>query len=126
MQWIILYFQRKEGEVVDIVLATKYNPVKEQCDEDPLVTADNSKIDLNRLDNHQLKWIAISRDLRGRYNYGDTIILESNNENINGEWVVRDTMNPRFKSRIDILAPLNDKYNMDKGPIEVIIRRKNY
>ena len=30
------------------VTVTKYNPVREQCDEDPLITADNSKICLNK------------------------------------------------------------------------------
>lgn len=114
----------EEGDVVDIVKATKYNPVESQCDSDPLITADNSKIDTSKLEKHQIRWIAISRDLRGRYNYGDTVIIESDNKNIEGEWVVRDTMNPRFSNRIDLLAPLNDKYNMNDGPIEVILRKK--
>lgn len=114
----------EEGDIVDIVKATKYNPVESQCDSDPLITADNSKIDISKLEKHQLRWIAISRDLRGRYNYGDTVIIESNNKNIEGEWVVRDTMNPRFNNRIDLLAPFNDKYDMDDGPIEVILRKK--
>ena len=32
-----------------VVTITKYNPTKEQCDDDFLVTADNSKIDLKKV-----------------------------------------------------------------------------
>ena len=88
-----------------------------------MITADNSKIDLNKLSNHELRWIAISRDLRSRYNYGDTVVVISDNPLLDGEWVVRDTMNPRFNKRIDFLVPENDKYNFN-SPINVTIYKK--
>lgn len=89
------------------VVATKYNPVLEQCDSDPLITADGSYIDTLLLMKGDLKWVAISRDLRKYFNYGDTIIVENSPE-IDGEYVVHDTMNPRWKSRIDLLSPRGD------------------
>jgi 3D (Asp-Asp-Asp) domain-containing protein len=104
------------------VLATKYNAVEEQCDSDPLVTADLSKIDIDDLNNYKLKWVAISRDLKKYYNFGDTILVDSNNLKLNGEWVVRDVMNKRYKNRIDFLVPQNDKYDMDR-PIKLEISK---
>lgn len=88
-----------------VVTVTRYNPVLSQCDSDPLMTADGSYIDTLKLNSGHLRWIAISRDLRDRYHYGDTIYLSSEDESINGEYVVRDTMNPRWTNRVDILSP---------------------
>lgn len=90
-----------------IVTVTKYNPVPEQCDSDPLITADGSYIDTLLLMKGNLRWIAISRDLREYFNYGDTVIIKNNSE-IEGEYVVRDTMNPRWKMRVDLLSPRGD------------------
>lgn len=104
------------------VLATKYNPVKSQCDNDPLITADNSKIDLNKLNSHKLRWIAVSRDLLEHYSYGDKVLIKSSNTKLNGYWYVHDTMNKRFKNRIDFLVPVNDHYNFNK-PIKVHISK---
>lgn len=88
---------------IRIVTVTQYHPVKEQCDEDPLVTADNSVIDLRKLKQGKLKWVAVSRDLREVYKYGDIIILSGDPE-IAGAYIVHDTMHPRFTNRIDILT----------------------
>lgn len=105
------------------VLATKYNPVPEQCDSDPLITADNSKIDLDMLSKHNLRWIAVSRDLLSIFNYGDTITVHSDNHKLNGDWIIHDTMNKRFTNRIDFLVPLNDNYDFHK-PIKLLICKK--
>jgi 3D (Asp-Asp-Asp) domain-containing protein len=90
------------------VTVTQYNPVVSQCDEDPLVTADNSKIDLDKLRRGKIRWVAVSRDLLDKYNYGNTIELTvvKGNRRINGRYIVHDTMNPRFTNRVDILTPL--------------------
>jgi len=90
------------------VTVTQYNPVVSQCDEDPLVTADNSKIDLEKLRRGKIRWVAVSRDLLDRYNYGNVIELTvvKGNRRINGRYIVHDTMNPRFTNRVDILTPL--------------------
>jgi len=90
------------------VTVTQYNPVVSQCDEDPLITADNSKIDLDKLRQGKIRWVAVSRDLLDKYNYGNTIELTvvKGNRRINGRYIVHDTMNPRFTNRVDILTPL--------------------
>lgn len=104
------------------VTATKYNAVEAQCDGDPLVTADMSKIDLKKLKHNRIRWVAVSRDLLKRFNYGDTIKIECSNEKLNGYWVIHDTMHTRFKNRIDFLVTLNDEFNFFE-PIEVHITK---
>lgn len=90
------------------VVATYYNPVEGQCDSDPLVTASNDKIDLTKLKKKKIRWIACSRDLLKRWggelSYGDTVEVLSNNKNLNGLWIVKDSMNKRYKKRIDFLC----------------------
>lgn len=87
------------------VTATIYHPVEEECDSDPLTTADGSKINLKKLKHGELNWIAMSQDLIGtRYNYGDIIEIISEDEEINGLYEIHDTMNKRFTNRIDILT----------------------
>lgn len=108
------------------VKATYYNPTRKQCGSTPLITADGSKINMAKLKRGELRWVAVSRDLRSRFKYGDTIWIDSDDMRLRGKWVVRDTMNPKHKNRIDILTA-NKKY-MDK-PIRVKItnlkRKKN-
>lgn len=86
------------------VTVTRYNPERSQCDDDFLITADNSEIDLRKLNSGKLKWVAISRDLRAHIPYGSKILVSGEPE-IEGVWEVHDTMNPRFNNRIDLLSP---------------------
>lgn len=104
-----------------IVTATVYNPTRDQCDDDPTVTADNSKICLERLKNNEIKWIAVSRDLLGEFKYGDKVeIIHRNGDGeVSGVYEVHDTMNPRWRNRIDILRHPSHK----KGKWEVEIRK---
>lgn len=100
----VFYVDAKVTEVI----GTIYNAVEGQCDADPLVTADNSKINLTVLKTGSLRWVALSRDLLkrwgGPYNYGDTIHVYHTDSRIRGKWVVHDTMNARFKKRMDFLV----------------------
>lgn len=91
-----------------IVTITKYNPEREQCDEDFLITADNSKIDLEKLNSGKLRWIAVSRDLRKHFPYGSKVIIHSDDPELRGIWEVHDTMNEKWSSRIDLLSPIGD------------------
>ena len=97
-----------EPGIITEVLGTMYNPVASQCDSDPLVTADNSKINLTDLKNEKIRWCALSRDLLkrwgGPYNYGDTLRVHHSDPKIKGLWVIHDTMNARWKKRIDFLV----------------------
>lgn len=105
------------------VIGTKYNSDPAQCWGDHTITADNSKIDLRKLAKHELKWVAISRDLRKHFNFGDTIIVEGGIPKLNGEWVVKDLMNKRYTSRIDFLVPKKDKYDFNQ-PSAFRIKKK--
>jgi len=97
-----------------VVTGTYYNAVEGQCDASPLITADNSKIDLVKLKNREIRWVALSRDLLkrwgGPFDYGDTITIEHKNKNLVGKWVVHDSMNARFTKRMDFLVALGNKF----------------
>lgn len=114
----------KDTTVSHKLLATKYNAVEAQCDSDPLITADNSKINLKHLNKNNLRWVAVSRDMLKYYPYGTVILIECENNKLNGYWEVHDTMNKRFNKRIDFLVPEDDNLDFDK-PIEVKITKVN-
>ncbi len=90
-----------------IVTVTVYNAVPEQTNGNPLVTADRSKIDLEKLNNGTLRWCAVSRDLlkTGGLRYGDKIKIESDDQRISGIWEVHDTMHKRYENYVDLLMP---------------------
>ena len=89
------------------VKGTFYNPVSSQCDKTPFITADGSHISLNKLKKGAIKWVALSRDLLKRWNgpfeYGDTLYVHHGNSKIRGMWIVHDSMNARWRKRIDFL-----------------------
>ena len=89
------------------VCVTVYNPVVEQCDSDPYITADNSEINMAKLKQGKLKWVAVSRDLlkNGVVKYGEKIKIECKEDpSLSGVYTIHDTMHPRWKKHIDILA----------------------
>ena len=92
---------------------THYNAVVEQCNADPLTTADMSHIDLDKLNSGELRWVALSRDMLDRwggpFNYGDTIYVHHDKPELRGMWLVHDTMNARYNKRIDFLMPIGNK-----------------
>jgi len=89
---------------VEKITATMYNAMESQCDSDPFITAGMYKINPSKASEHN--WIAMSRNLLsrwgGEFNYGDNVII-SNAGHKDGTYTVVDTMNPRFKDRIDFL-----------------------
>ena len=92
------------------VTASVYFPVKNQTDDSPLITADNSKINPSKPRKH--RWIAVSRNLLRRWggsiDYGDTLKVSGISKRMDGHYVVRDTMNKRIRNRIDILVGPKD------------------
>ncbi len=96
------------------VTVTFYNPTKKQCGNTPLITADGSRIDLDKLRQGKLRWCAVSRDLLQVYTYGDEIWIESENPKIRGYWVVRDTMASWKKNSVDLLLPVEHKTGFGK------------
>ena len=87
------------------VTVTTYNPTKEQTDDTPDITADGTKINIWKAS--QYRYVALSRDLLSRwggpFNYGDYIVIEGTGSR-DGVYQVRDTMNPKWTNRVDILT----------------------
>jgi 3D (Asp-Asp-Asp) domain-containing protein len=96
--------------------ATYYNPVQSQCDGNPLITGSGYRINLEKLKKGNLKVVAVSRDLLKVYPYGSTIYVHQP-VHLRGTYKVEDTMNSRFKNRIDFLV--YDKLNVDSVHISI-------
>lgn len=112
-------------EIVDevTVTVTRYNPTPGQCNSDCLTTADGSKINLAKLKNGDIRWIAVSRDLLSKYKYGSVVFVDSEDGNIRGYYEVHDTMNKRWRKRIDILTHVSSDHGAGLWK-EVRITRK--
>ena len=100
------------------VTITTYNAVRSQCDRSPLITADGTKIDHRKVKSGKQRIVAISRDLLYAIPLGSVIYVEGH-----GYYEVRDTMNSRFKHRIDILQH-SSKKNFKKDKIKIKLVRK--
>ena len=100
------------------VTITTYNAVRSQCDRSPLITADGTKIDYRKVKSGEQRIVAISRDLLYAIPLGSLIYVEGH-----GYYEVRDTMNSRFKHRIDILQH-SSKKNFKKDKIKIKLVRK--
>lgn len=100
------------------VTITTYNAVRSQCDRSPLITADGTKIDNRKVKSGEQKIVAISRDLLYAIPLGSLIYVEGH-----GYYEVRDTMNSRFKHRIDILQH-SSKKNFKKDKIKISLVKK--
>lgn len=100
------------------VTITTYNAVMSQCDRSPLITADGTKIDNRKVKSGEQRIVAISRDLLYAIPLGSVIYVEGH-----GRYEVRDTMNSRFKHRIDILQH-SSKKNFKKDKIKIKLVRK--
>lgn len=90
------------------------------------VTASGKKVIPEKVKSGYHRWIAISRDLRYQYNFGDTVIIKSIDcPNLNGEWIVQDLMPAKWKNKIDFLV---HKDNIEEmrfyNPHEVKMRKK--
>lgn len=101
------------------VTVTMYQPTRYQTDSTPNILADGTRIRVDKASNY--KFIAVSRNLLKRFggwlDYGDFILLNGTTIK-DGIYQVRDTMNPRFVNRIDILESLNVKpYKFDDAKI---------
>ena len=95
------------------VTVTTYNPTKHQCDDTPNITADGTRIKTWRATEY--RYVALSRDLLSRwggpFNYGDYIVIEGTGDR-DGVYQVRDTMNPKWTNRVDILTT-NSRFKYD-------------
>ena len=95
------------------VTVTTYNPTIAQCDNTPHITADGTHFKTWKATEY--RYVALSRDLLSRwggpFNYGDYIVIEGTN-GWDGVYQVRDTMNPKWTNRVDILTT-NSRFKYD-------------
>jgi hypothetical protein len=107
--------------------ATVYHATKRECDGNPSITADGSRIRSHQVS--QLRWCAVSQDLLrqrgGPLRYGDTLQVTIKqagaHPSLGGRWVVRDAMNARHRRRIDFLVAVHSSLDADQRT--VLVRR---
>lgn len=94
--------------VSDDTLATVYNAVPQQCNNDVAHTASMFKLNLANVLSQRV--IAMERTFMKELGlkYGDVVYVEGT-EKWDGPWQIQDTMNKRFAGmhKIDILVPRN-------------------
>ena len=95
-----------------VVSLGTYKADTTETDSTPLVTASGFKLDSLNPKKHRV--IAISRDLKALFAFGDKVIL-TNAGKFNGVWFVHDVMNKRYKNKIDILINPSDRQLSLKG-----------
>lgn len=95
---------------VYVVTATVYHAVEEQCDSDCLITASGARISSSGTA-YEHRYLAVSRDLLDVFPYGTKVEVKGCGE-LDGYWIVADTMNRRYKGYIDLL--INPDMQMGK------------
>lgn len=103
---------------ITYVTLTYYQPVKAQCNSEPLVTADGSKINLRHLKQGRIKWCAISRDLLWLFPKGKPKRIYIDGF---GTYYVKDVMNRRFTHRVDILIHPKDSKRIKLNKVKIKI-----
>lgn len=111
-------YSEEEVEVVkdyrNKVTLTTYTIDSSQTDSTPLLTASGFKLDSINPKKHRI--IAVSRDLKKKFKFGEKVLIE-NAGRFNGVWKVHDLMNKRYKNKIDVLINPTDKHTKLYGVI---------
>lgn len=96
------------------VTATVYEAVPGQTDDEPFVTADNSRIKPHY--GSKQRWMALSRDLLknwgGEFDYGDKVRVKGISPELDGVYTIHDTMNKRHRHCMDILAHTSENLSI--------------
>jgi 3D (Asp-Asp-Asp) domain-containing protein len=96
------------------VTATAYEAVAGQTDDDPFVTADNSRIPKSY--GSHTRWLALSRDLLkpwgGPFKFGDKVRVHGVSTALDGVYTVHDTMNRRHHHCLDVLVHPKEKVDL--------------
>lgn len=105
--------ERREN-VYDIVVTlrgTTYQPVASQCDGDPLVTSDMTRVNLKKLKEGSQKLMAISYDVKRKYGFkfGDEFDIFTKNGDYLGRYVFCDHMNERIQNTVDLMIHPSQK-----------------
>ena len=94
------------------VRGTVYNPTKEQCGDNPAVTADGKRINYEHLESGKIRWVAVSKDLLQHMKYGDKIYVHHSDKRIAGVWEVHDLCG--IRNTVDFLKPWPDTLGLWK------------
>ena len=114
--------REKHESVYDIVVTlrgTTYQPVASQCDSDPLITSNMTKINLKKLKEGSQKLMAISYDIKRKYGFkfGDEFDIFTKNGDYLGRYVFCDHMNERIKNTADLMIHPSQKPTSYKGMV---------
>jgi 3D (Asp-Asp-Asp) domain-containing protein len=101
-------------ESVKVVSLSTYRADTAETDSTPLITASGFKLDSLNPKKHRV--IAISRDLKELFSFGDKVKL-TNAGKFDGIWIIHDVMNKRYKNKIDILINHSDRQMSLKGVV---------
>jgi 3D (Asp-Asp-Asp) domain-containing protein len=96
----------KPKEISEVVTMTTYTVERSQTDSNPFETASGMILDKKNPAKHRV--VAVSRDLKGTFAFGDSILIVAGN--YSGIYYVEDVMNKRFKKKIDLLINPKDKH----------------
>jgi 3D (Asp-Asp-Asp) domain-containing protein len=111
------------GEVIpDIVTLTTYSISAAETDSTPLITASGFKINPNNPKRHRI--IAVSRDLKRKYKFGQKVRIEGAGK-YNGIYTIRDLMHHRWKNKIDILINPSDNHTKLRRVKMFRVEKKN-
>lgn len=98
--------EKEDESNVYHVKATMYTINPAQTDSTPLVTASGYKLHPSNPKKHRI--IAVSRDLKKKFKFGEKVRVEGIGKK-SGIYTVRDVMNKRWKNKIDILINPGEK-----------------
>jgi 3D (Asp-Asp-Asp) domain-containing protein len=101
-------------ESVKVVSLSTYRADTAETDSTPLITASGFKLDSLNPKKHRV--IAISRDLKELFSFGDKVKL-TNAGKFDGIWIIHDVMNKRYRNKIDILINHSDRQMSLKGVV---------
>lgn len=107
------------GYETKVVKTSIYHPVQSQCDSTPKITSCGIHISDTHLKRGTIRYVSLSRDLLKEHKYGSYIIVKCANAYYNGKWKIVDTMNRRFKNKIDFLQHPKNK---NVPPRKVVIQ----
>ena len=96
----------------DVVTVTTYTVSKGETDSTPLSTASGYKLD--SLNPKKQKVIAVSRDLKRKYKFGQKVRVKGAGK-LDGIYTVRDLMARRWTKKIDILINPDDDGTKIRG-----------
>lgn len=103
------------------VTATAYQAVPGQTDNEPFVTADNSRIKPHY--GSKKRWMALSRDLLkpwgGQFAFGDKVRVRGISPELDGVYTIHDTMNRRHRHCMDILTHKSEKFDIFQKGVKI-------